>query len=118
MDIYRYIEKALNSLRRRIVGMLSRALVTGIVEDLQRQNLQVKIHSDESCDNIERFQNYGTSSYPPEGSEAILAALGGNLGNLVAIAVEDKKCVQRVKLAMFSSIIWKVTKYASPKTAR
>lgn len=91
MDISRYIEKALNPIRRRIIGMLNRALVTGIVEDLQRQNLQVKIHADESCDNIERFQNYGTSSYPPEGSEAILAALGGNLGNLVAIAVEDKK---------------------------
>lgn len=61
----RYIEKLLSPIRRKIVGMLSRALVTGIVEDLQRQNLQVKIHADESGDNIERFQNYGISSYPP-----------------------------------------------------
>lgn len=91
MDIYRYVEKLLAPVRRRVAGMVRRALVTSIVEDLQRQNLQVQISSDESCDNIERFQNYGLSSYPAAGSEAILAALGGNLGNLVAIAVEDKK---------------------------
>ncbi|MEK2041135.1 phage baseplate assembly protein V [Vibrio parahaemolyticus] len=91
MDSQRYIDKLLAPIRRRIIGMVRRALVTGIVEGLQRQNLQVQVNSDESCDNIERFQNYGLSSYPTAGSEAILAALGGNLGNLVAIAVEDKK---------------------------
>ncbi|OUS51473.1 hypothetical protein BM607_009455 [Shewanella sp. SACH] len=87
----RYIDRLLAPLRRRITGMLTRAVVTGIVEDLQRQNLQVKMHADESADNIERFQNYGMSSYPPEGAEAIVAALGGSLSGLVAIAVEDKK---------------------------
>lgn len=87
----RMIDKMLAPIRRRITGMLTRALVTGIDDALQRQNLQVQLHANESCDNIERFQNYGTSSYPPEGSEAVVVALGGNLGNLVAVAVEDKK---------------------------
>ncbi|AZQ10169.1 phage baseplate assembly protein V [Shewanella khirikhana] len=87
----RYIDKLLAPIRRRITGMLTRAVVTGIVEDLQRQNLQLKMHADESGDNIERFQNYGISSYPPAGAEAIVAALGGSLSGLVAIAVEDKK---------------------------
>ncbi|HAS6672783.1 phage baseplate assembly protein [Vibrio parahaemolyticus] len=91
MVTMRYLEKMLSPIKRRIIGMLSRSIVTGIVEDLQRQNLQVSINAGESCDSIERFQNYGLSSYPTAGSEAILAALGGNLGNLVAIAVEDKK---------------------------
>ncbi|KFA96256.1 phage baseplate assembly protein V [Vibrio sp. ER1A] len=91
MVTMRHIEKLLAPIKRRITGMVTRALVSGIVEDLQRQNVQVQIHSDESADNIERFQNYGMSSVPPTGSEAILAALGGNLGNLVALAVEDKK---------------------------
>ncbi|EHA6962338.1 phage baseplate assembly protein V [Vibrio parahaemolyticus] len=91
MVTVKYLEKMLSPIKRRIIGMLSRSIVTGIVEDLQRQNLQVSINAGESCDSIERFQNYGLSSYPTAGSEAILAALGGNLGNLVAIAVEDKK---------------------------
>ena len=87
----RYIDRLLAPIRRRITGMITRALVTDVVENLQRQNIQVKMHANESADNIERFQNYGFSSVPPPGSEAILAALGGNLANLIALAVEDKK---------------------------
>ncbi|PMM64159.1 phage baseplate assembly protein V [Vibrio sp. 10N.261.46.F12] len=87
----RYIERLLAPIKRRITGAITRAVVSGVVEDLQRQNLQLKMHADESVDDIERFQNYGCSSFPPVGSEAILAAIGGNLGNLVAVAVEDKK---------------------------
>lgn len=91
MVTQRYIERLLAPIKRRIAGAITRAVVSGVVEDLQRQNLQLKMHADESVDDIERFQNYGCSSFPPIGSEAILAAIGGNLGNLVAVAVEDKK---------------------------
>lgn len=84
------LDKLLNPLRRQIGQMLTRALVTNIVDSFQRQNIQVKMHADESADNIERFQNYGFSSVPTTGAEAVMAALGGNLGQLVAIAVEDK----------------------------
>ncbi|MEZ8869551.1 phage baseplate assembly protein V [Vibrio atlanticus] len=91
MVTQRYIERLLAPIKRRITGAITRAVVSGVVEDLQRQNLQLKMHADESVDDIERFQNYGCSSFPPVGSEAILAAIGGNLGNLVAVAVEDKK---------------------------
>ncbi|MCW8334269.1 phage baseplate assembly protein V [Vibrio paucivorans] len=91
MVTQRYIERLLAPIKRRITGAITRAVVSGVVEDLQRQNLQLKMHADESVDDIERFQNYGCSSFPPIGSEAILVAIGGNLGNLVAVAVEDKK---------------------------
>ncbi|MFA0089070.1 MULTISPECIES: phage baseplate assembly protein, partial [Vibrio] len=87
MVTQRYIERLLAPIKRRITGAITRAVVSGVVEDLQRQNLQLKMHADESVDDIERFQNYGCSSFPPIGSEAILAAIGGNLGNLVAVAV-------------------------------
>ncbi|WP_116371657.1 phage baseplate assembly protein V [Marinomonas sp. MED121] len=89
--VERAIEKALAPVNRKIRQMLTRSLVTGVVEDLQRQTLQVKMSSADSADDIERFQNYGCSSHPPLGSEAILAALGGSLGQLVAVAVEDKR---------------------------
>ena len=89
--INRTIDKALAPVRRRVSQMLIRALVTSVNEDVQRQTLQVKMRADESADDVERFQNYGVSSHPPLGSESILAALGGNLGQLVAIAVENKQ---------------------------
>lgn len=41
-------------------------------------------------DDIERFQNYGMTSYPPVGSEAVVIALKGSLDQRVAVAVEKK----------------------------
>lgn len=85
------MNKLLAPVTRKIQSMIGRAVVTYVSEDLQRQNLQLKMQTGESADNIERFQNYGMSSYPPLGSEAIVAALNGNLAKLVAIAVEAKQ---------------------------
>ncbi|MBY8111742.1 phage baseplate assembly protein V [Vibrio fluvialis] len=87
----RYVDKALMPLRRKIYSMVGRAIVTGVIEDLQRQNLQIRIENDESSDNIERFQDYGFSSYPPEGSEAVVLAMKGSLDQRVAVAVEKKE---------------------------
>ena len=86
----RFIEKLLAPIRRRIVGSISRAVVSDINDSLARQNLQVRIHYDESMDNIERFQNYGFNSVPPKGAEAIPVAIAGNLADLVVLAIEDK----------------------------
>ncbi len=86
----RFVQKLLAPIRRRLVGMISRAVVTDINDSLKRQNIQIKIHYDESMDNVERFQNYGFSSNPPKGAEAIPVAVAGNLADIVVLAVEDK----------------------------
>ncbi len=88
---YRYVDKAVSRIKRRIISMVTRAIVVDVIEDLQRQAIQIAGESNESGDNIERFQQYGFSSVPPNGSEAILAALNGNLGKRIAIAVEKKE---------------------------
>ncbi len=87
----RYIDRLLRPITRRLSAMVVRAVVVDVVEDLQRQGLQVRMDSDESGDNIERFQQYGFSSVPPADSEAIIAALKGNLAQRVALAVEKKE---------------------------
>ncbi|WP_032471287.1 phage baseplate assembly protein V [Vibrio cholerae] len=86
----RYIDRELAPVRRRLRSMANRAQVTGVVESLQRQNLQLQIENDEAVDDIERFQNYGMTSYPPVGSEAVVMALKGSLDQRVAVAVEKK----------------------------
>ncbi|ENZ4812932.1 phage baseplate assembly protein V [Klebsiella pneumoniae] len=77
-------------LGRRLRLMVDRALVRIVTDSLGRQNLQVQSLADETNDDVERFQNYGFSSVPPAGSEAIVVAVGGRRGGMVAIAVEDK----------------------------
>lgn len=88
---YRYVDKAVSRIKRRIISMITRAIVVDVIEDLQRQAIQITGESNESGDNIERFQQYGFSSVPPADSEAIIAALKGNLAQRVALAVEKKE---------------------------
>ena len=89
MDL-RHVQRLLSPIYRQIRLMFDRAIVTMVNDSLQRQNLQIKALADESPDGVERFQNYGLTSYPPVGSEAIVASVGGRRAGLVAIAVEDK----------------------------
>ena len=86
----RDVQKLLAPLQRRLRLIADRAIVTLVNDALQRQNLQIKVLADEGADDVERFQNYGHTSVPPEGSEAIVLGLGGARAGLVAIAVEHK----------------------------
>ncbi|MDU7531148.1 MAG: phage baseplate assembly protein V [Klebsiella sp.] len=89
------ISRSFAELGRRLRLMVDRALVRIVTDSLGRQNLQVQSLADETNDDVERFQNYGFTSVPPAGSEAIVVAVGGRRGGLVAIAVEDKGCRPR-----------------------
>ena len=86
----RDVQKLIAPLQRRLRLLADRAIVTLVNDSLQRQNLQLKVLADEGADDVERFQNYGHSSVPPVGSEAVVLGLGGARAGLVAIVVEDK----------------------------
>lgn len=90
MVTIRDVQKLLAPLSRRLRLIADRAIVTLVNDSLQRQGLQLKVLADESADDVERFQNYGHTSVPPEGSEAIVLGIGGARAGLVAIAVEHK----------------------------
>lgn len=86
----RDVQKLIAPLQRRLRLIADRAIVTLVNDSLQRQGLQLKVLADETADDVERFQNYGHTSVPPEGAEAIVLGLGGTRAGLVAIAVEHK----------------------------
>ncbi|MDA8488573.1 phage baseplate assembly protein V [Kluyvera sp. Awk 3] len=84
--------RALNQIGRRLRLLVDRAVVRIVTDSFGRQNLQVQSLADATNDDVERFQQYGFTSVPPAGSEAIVLAVGGRRESLVAIAVEDKRC--------------------------
>ncbi len=86
----RDVQKLMAPMMRRLRLIADRAVVTMVTDSLQRQGLQLKVLADEAADDVERFQNYGHTSVPPVGSEAIVLGIGGARAGLVAIAVEDK----------------------------
>ncbi|CAM3717536.1 phage baseplate assembly protein V [Xenorhabdus thuongxuanensis] len=80
------------SLSRRIRLLISRGVVNVVNDALKQQNIQVSLLAEETADDVERFQNYGQTSVPPAGSEAIVVSVGGVRQHLVAIAVDNRSC--------------------------
>ncbi|MEQ8318774.1 MAG: phage baseplate assembly protein V [Rhodospirillales bacterium] len=81
----------LDKLQRGIRLMIGRAVIAAVDDDGGLQRLQLKALADEVMDLRERFQEYGFSSHPHPGAEAILVSLGGNRTNTVVIAVDDRR---------------------------
>lgn len=87
MDVRRLIAP----IARRLRLVVSRAVVRAVTDSLRMQAVQIDLLADESRDNVERFQNYGITSHPHPGAEAIVVAVGGSRDHLVAIAVDDRR---------------------------
>lgn len=80
--------RVVNVLARRIRMLLARGVVALVNDALKIQKLQVTV-LDGEVDQVQRFQEYGFTSNPLQGAEAILAAIAGVRGHMVAIAVDD-----------------------------
>lgn len=77
-------------LKRKLQLLVSRAVVNIVTDSLRQQNLQINLLDGETADDVERFQNYGHTSVPPAGSEAIVLSVGGKRQHLVAVVVDSK----------------------------
>lgn len=84
------VNQLLNPIKRRLQLMVDRAVLRLINDEAKRQRLQIQTLAGETASDVERWQNYGHTSVPPEGSEAITLALNGNRSKLVVICAEDK----------------------------
>lgn len=70
------IGRILEGIGRRLRLLVDRAVVRIVTDSLGRQNLQIQSLADSTNDDVERFQNYGLTSVPPVGSEALILAVG------------------------------------------
>lgn len=85
------IQRLLSPLARRMRMLVSRAVVNVVYDGMKMQGLQLSLLADETADQVERFQEYGFTSHPHAGAEAIAVAVGGARGHLVTIAVDDRR---------------------------
>jgi phage gp45-like len=68
-------------LATRIANMVARALVKNVDDSLKVQILQLGVLADETREGVERIQNYGFTSVPLEGAEAVALFVGGRQGS-------------------------------------
>ena len=85
------VREMMGGIEGRVRGMVARAIVR-LVDDARRaQELQIELLADESQDAVERFQNYGLTSVPHAGAEALVVFAGGLRSHGVVLAVEDRR---------------------------
>ena len=87
----RALAKLIDPLRRRVQLMVGRCVVTLVSDALKMQGVQISILSDETRDKVERLQNYGFTSNPKPGAEAVVLAVGGTRNHAVVIACDDRR---------------------------
>lgn len=90
MNIVATIQKMLAPMHRRIMLMVSRAIITVIDDAAKMQRVQVKLLDGEVAE-LERVQNYGFTSSPPEKSEGVAVFVGGNRDHGVVICVDNRE---------------------------
>jgi len=83
------ITKALEPIKRRVLLTVGRAVITLVNDSLKLQTNQVSLLAGELRD-LERFQEYGFTSVPLPGAEAIAVFVGGNRENGAVIATCDR----------------------------
>ena len=78
-------------IKQAVVNMVARAVVKQITESTGIQSAQVGILATETRDEVERFQQYGFSSYPLPGAEGLIVFIGGNRDHAVLTNVDDRR---------------------------
>lgn len=91
----------------RLQMMMGKALLAALADDSTAvQLIKVEGLEGEVLDQIERPQNYGLTSVPPAGSQAVLLFMGGNRDHGIAILVasdgDRKKDMAEGEVALWS----------------
>ncbi|MFA6971625.1 MAG: phage baseplate assembly protein V [Gallionella sp.] len=91
----RTISKMIAPVSRRLRLTVSRAVITLVNDSLKTQRMQLSLLDGEVMDGVERFQEYGFSSVPLPGCQAVMVCIGGSRSHGIVAATEDGR--HRVK---------------------
>ncbi|HEY9105215.1 MAG TPA: phage baseplate assembly protein V [Roseateles sp.] len=85
------LQRFMRPLAQRVQLMVSRAVVELVNDATRLQALQVSLLADELRGDVERFQDYGFTSHPRPGAEAVAVCVGGSRDHVVIVAVDDRR---------------------------
>ena len=91
MPIDRGISRGLSRLADACRNLVCRCVVTRTDDERKMQILQLTLLEDEVQEGAERFQQYGFTSRPLEGAEAVCFFVGADRSHPVVLAVDDRR---------------------------
>ncbi len=89
--LYSALRRFTSGLETRIKLLARRCILSAILDDNPVQTVSVKLFRGEERTGVERIQEYGFSSVPREGAQAIVLFLGGECSHPVVIATDDRR---------------------------
>lgn len=89
-DLELFFQRAMKPIKDRLYLIAGKAIIKAVNDGGALQELRISALAGEAMDRVTRMQEFGFASNPPEGSEAIVVALGANRENLVVIATENR----------------------------
>ncbi len=84
------ISSMIRPLRNRVYTMITRAIIETVDDSKKMQVVKLNLLAGESRDEVERFQNFGFSSNPPDKAECVALAIGGNRDHLIVVVADDR----------------------------
>ncbi len=84
-------ERLLRRVGNRIANLAARAVVQLVDDTKKLQLLQIGVLAGEDLDDAEHFQQYGFSSNPLVGAEAVVVFPGGDRAHPLVVAVDDRR---------------------------
>jgi len=85
-DIFRWLQP----LKKKIMLLVGRCILTAINNSEGTQKIQIKGLKNETVTDIERFQEYGFETYPKKDSEALILFINGNRDSGIVACVHDR----------------------------
>lgn len=82
-------------LLRRMRLIAGRCMLDAVNDDLQKQNVQIRLLAGESASEVENFQQAGFTSVPLPGAVGLYLATGGKRTSLASFLLENKACRKR-----------------------
>lgn len=95
----RELHKLLGPMSRRLRLQASRGVIGTLSDAGKLQTAQVALLAGEVRDGVERFQNYGFTSVPLGGAEAVFLSLNGSRDQGVLVVVDDRRYRKRAMQA-------------------
>lgn len=83
------MSRELHALENRLLNAIGRGVLTSVDDSRGLQIVELDGMPGEELKDVERIQNYGFTSHPKEGSQAVLVFPQGDRGHGIVVAMDD-----------------------------
>jgi phage baseplate assembly protein V len=107
LSIAEQLQRFIQPITRKIGSMICCALIKSVEDGGKIQLLKLNMYQDETKDKVERIQEFGFTSNPPDDSEAVVLFIGGNRSHGIVVATDGSKYriknLERGGVALYNS---------------